>query len=200
MYIAALSLPGPVYLTCWVLKFIRCSSKISSVVLSDFPRFCRIWGIASYMMVDKCDTKFRQFDLSLSPLLVTMCYLDIHPAHILLAFFWLHPSVLGNLAPNSTCPPLGNWTRRLQSTKWTGVWLSRLPAAPDRRNCFGIDARGLWLFPGQGQFVPTRARHTPAHTFTRLKQTQIGFLQTNIHICQTELRTSTLPNAHLLLK
>ena len=26
----------------------------------------------------------------LSPF-VTMCYLDIHPANILLAFFWLHP-------------------------------------------------------------------------------------------------------------
>ena len=88
-----MSLCSLVELTCWVLKFMRCSSKISSVVLSDFPRFCRIWGMESYW-----DAKFAVETIEinrtedfLSPLLVTMCYLDIHPANILLTIFRFHP-------------------------------------------------------------------------------------------------------------
>ena len=63
----------------------------------------------------------------------------------------------------------------------TRLRAGRLLEARDRRNCFGIDARGCRLFPGQGQFVPTRARHTrsPSHTFTHLEQTQDGFPKTH---------------------
>ena len=123
---------------------------------------------------------------------VTMCYLDIHPANILLAFFWLHPfENYLNISPFT----VENSTRRLQNSKRTGCSVQSGSVARDRRNCFGIDARGLWLFPGQGQFVPTRARHTPAlHTFTHLEQTQDGFLWTHTRVCQNKLRASPLPN------
>ena len=79
-----------------------------------------------------------------------MCYLDIHPAHILLAFFWLHPSVLGNLAPNSTCPPLGNWTRRLQSTKWTGCLVEPLAGSSRPQELFRNWRSGPLVIPRTG--------------------------------------------------
>ena len=195
MYIAALSSPGPVYLTCWVLKFIRCSSKISSVVLSDFPRFCRIWGIASYMMVDKCDTKFRQFDLSLS--IIGDHVLPWHTScqHIA-GIFPASSSRKPKLGPISTfCPvwkslPAGCRT----PSELTRLTAGRLLEARDRRNCFGIDARGCWLFPGQGQLVPTRARHTPAFAHFYSLRTNTRWLSMKTH---TLLSNKTLPLAKI---
>ena len=167
MYIAALSSPGPVYRTCWVLKFIRCSSKISSVVLSDFPRFCRIWGIASYM-IDRCDTKFRQFDFSLSPLLVTMCYLDIHPANILLAFFRLHPLENRSRAYLNISPGLEKSSRRLQNSKWTNsVDCGTVARSSRPQELFRNWRSGLLVIPRTGS-VGAHARKTHARLRTLL--------------------------------
>ena len=116
--------------------------------------------------------------------------------YILPTYCW-HFSGFILLKTISTFPPSlwKNSTRRLQNSKRTGCSVQSGSVARDRRNCFGIDARGLWLFPGQGQFVPTRARHTPAlHTFTHLEQTQDGFLWTHTRVCQTQLRASPMPN------
>ena len=109
-----------------------------------------------------------------------MCYLDIHPAHILLAFFWLHPSVLGNLAPNSTCPPLGNWTRRLQNTKWTGCLVEPLAGSSRPQELFRNWRSGPLVIPRTGS-VRAHARKTHAGAHFYSLETNTNWLSANKH-------------------
>ena len=165
-----MSLCSLVELTCWVLKFMRCSSKISSVVLSDFPRFCRIWGMVSY-----CNAKFAVETIEinrtedfLSPFISdhvlpwhTSCQ---HIADTFHASSSPHKKIqlsISLLLLGKTVFA-GGFRTLSELVGWLRV--RRLRSSFSRpQDCFGIDARGSELFPGRGHYVPTRARHTLAH-------------------------------------
>ena len=133
-------------------------------------------------MFDKCD-------IFLSPL-VTRCLPSHTSCQHIAGIFPASSSRKPKLGPISTfCPvwkslPAGCRT----PSELTRSTAGRLLEARDRRNCFGTDARGCWLFPGQGQLVPTRARHTPAFAHFYSLRTNTRWLS-----MKTLLSNKTLP-------